>query len=107
MTLSTDMGFPGGSAVKNLPAMQEMQEMCVQSLGQKDPLEEETATRSSILSLGNSTDRGAWQAAVHGFRKRQTRLNMYILFIYLLLACGILVPRPEIKPMPTALEAQS
>ena len=34
-------GFPGGSAVKNLPVMQEMQ---VQSLGQEDPLEEGMAT---------------------------------------------------------------
>ena len=33
--------------VKNLPAMQETQ---VQSLGQEDPLEEGTATRSSILA---------------------------------------------------------
>ena len=107
LTLGTDMGFPRGSAVKNLPAMQETQEMCVQSLGQKDPLEEETATHSSILSLGNSMDRGAWQAAIHGFTKSQTRRNMYILFIYFLSACRILVPRPEIKPMPTALEAQS
>ena len=35
--------------VKNLPAMQETQEMWVRSLGQKDPLEEEMATHSSIL----------------------------------------------------------
>ena len=41
------MGFPGGSAVKNLPVMQEMQ---VLSLGQEDPLEKETATHSSILA---------------------------------------------------------
>ena len=33
--------------VKNLPAMQEM---WVSSLGQEDPLEEETATHSSILA---------------------------------------------------------
>ena len=33
--------------VKNLPAMQETQ---VQSLGDKDPLEEEMATHSSILA---------------------------------------------------------
>ena len=38
------MGFPGGSAVKNLPTMQET---WVQSLGQ-DPLEKEMATHSSI-----------------------------------------------------------
>ena len=44
------MGFPGGSAVKHLPAMQETQETWVQSLGQEDPLEEEMATHSSILT---------------------------------------------------------
>ena len=36
--------------VKNLPAMQEMQEMWVQSLGQEDPLEEEMVPYSSILA---------------------------------------------------------
>ena len=36
--------------VKNLPAMQETQEMWVQSLGWEDPLEEEMATYSSILA---------------------------------------------------------
>ena len=39
--------FPGGSVVKNLLAMQEP---WVQSLGQKDALEEEMATHSSILA---------------------------------------------------------
>ena len=39
--------FPGHSAVKNLPAMQETR---VQSLGQEDPLEKETATHSRILA---------------------------------------------------------
>ena len=41
------MGFPGGSAVKNPPAMQET---WVQSLGQEAPLEEEMAPYSSILA---------------------------------------------------------
>ena len=41
------MGFPSGSAVKNLPAMQETG---VWSLGKEDPLEEEMATHSSILA---------------------------------------------------------
>ena len=36
--------------VKNLPAMQEIQEKCVQFLVQEDPLEEGTATHSSILA---------------------------------------------------------
>ena len=42
--------LPGGSAVKNLPAMQEPQEKQVQSLGQKDPLEEDTVIHTSILA---------------------------------------------------------
>ena len=41
------MDFPGGSEVKNLPLMQEMQ---VRSLGQEDPLEKEKATHSRILA---------------------------------------------------------
>ena len=41
------MGFPGGSALKNLPVMQETQ---VRSLDQEDPLEKEMATHSSILA---------------------------------------------------------
>ena len=39
------MDFPGGSVVKCLPKMQETQ---VQSLGQEDLLEKETAIHSSI-----------------------------------------------------------
>ena len=37
-------------SVKNLPAMQEMQKMRVQSLGREDPLEGKMATGSSILA---------------------------------------------------------
>ena len=44
------MSFLDGSVVKNLLAMQEMQEMQVQSLVQEDPLEEEMETRSSVLA---------------------------------------------------------
>jgi len=36
--------------VKNLPAMQETQEMWLQSLDQKNPFEKEIATHSSILA---------------------------------------------------------
>ena len=46
----TLLGFPGGSAVKNPPAMQEMKETQVRSLGLEDPLEESMATHSSILA---------------------------------------------------------
>jgi len=41
------MGFPNGSAVKNLPVMQEQE---IWSLGQEDPLEEGMATQASILA---------------------------------------------------------
>ena len=41
------MVFPGGSVVKNVPAVQEMQ---VSSLGREDPLEKEMVTYSSILA---------------------------------------------------------
>ena len=40
-------GFPGGSAVKNLPAMQKMQ-VCY--LDWEDPLEKEMTTHSSVLA---------------------------------------------------------
>ena len=43
-------GFPSGSAVKNLPVMQDLQETQVQSLGQEDPVEEGMATHSSVLA---------------------------------------------------------
>ena len=39
--------FPGGSVIKNLSAMQEM---CVRSLSQENPLEKEMATHFSILA---------------------------------------------------------
>ena len=42
--------FPGGSTVKNLPAMQETPETWVRSLSGEDPLEEGMATHSSILA---------------------------------------------------------
>ena len=44
------MGFPGGSMVKTLPAMQKPQDMRVRSLGWEDPLEESMGTHSSILA---------------------------------------------------------
>ena len=40
------MGFPGGSVVKNPPAIQET---WIWSLGQEDPQEKEMATHSAFL----------------------------------------------------------
>ena len=42
--------FPGGSVVKNLPAMQERQETWTRALDQENPLEKEMTTQSSILA---------------------------------------------------------
>ena len=56
------MGGECGSAVKNLPAMQEK---WVQSLGREDLLEKEMATTPGFLP-GNPMDRGAWRTTVHG-----------------------------------------
>ena len=50
------VAFSGGSAVMNLPAMQET---WVWSLGWGDPLEEERATHSSILAWKNTMDQRA------------------------------------------------
>ena len=45
------MGFPGGSVVKNPPAMQELhQELWVRSLDWEGLLEKEMATHSTILT---------------------------------------------------------
>ena len=65
------MGLPGVSAIKNSPAMQETQEMWVQSLGWEDPLEEGMATHSSILALRIPWT-GAWRATVHSVAKSWT-----------------------------------
>ena len=56
--------------VKNLPAKQEIQ---VQSMSWKDPLEKEMALQYSCL--GNPMDRGAWQATVHGVAKSRIQLS--------------------------------
>ena len=61
--------------VKNLPAMQETQDMWVWSLSQEDPLEKRMASSHQYSCLENSMDRGAWQATVHWVTKSQTRLS--------------------------------
>ena len=60
--------FPGGSAVKNSPAMQKMQNMGLipgsgrsTGGGNSNPLQ--------YSCLGNPMDRGAWLATVYGVTK--------------------------------------
>ena len=68
--LPTRTGFPGGSVVKNLPAMQETY---VLFLGQGDALEKEMATHSSILPWKIPQSPGGLQSM--GLQKSWTRLS--------------------------------
>ena len=61
--------------LKNQAAMQETQETQVQSLGGEDPLEEENGNPLQYSCLGNSMNRGAWWATVHGVSKNRTGLS--------------------------------
>ena len=54
--------------IKNSPAMQETQEMQVQSLGQEDPLEKEMQP-TPVFCLKNPMDRGAWRAVSWGHKR--------------------------------------
>ena len=54
--LNRHLGFPGATAVKNLPAMQETRAL---SLGREDPLQDGMATHSSILAWRIPMDWGA------------------------------------------------
>ena len=54
ITYALFLGFPGGSVVKKLPAVQEIQ---VQSRGWEDPLREEMAASSSILAWESHAQR--------------------------------------------------
>ena len=61
------MSFPSSSAVKNLPAKQEMgiRSLAVPSLSQEDPLEEGMITHSSILAWRIPMDRRTCWTTVH------------------------------------------
>ena len=67
--------FPGGSVVKNPPAMQGIQETRVRSLGREAPLEKEMAAYSSILAweIPWTEEPGGLQSI--GLQKSQTPLN--------------------------------
>ena len=71
------MGFPGGSVVKNLPAMQEMQvqSLKIDSILEEDPLEKEMATHSSILAWEIPWTEESGGLQVSGVTKSRTRLH--------------------------------
>ena len=66
------LGFPGGSVVKNLPAMQEPQKTWVRSLNWEDLLKKGMATHSSILAWGIPLGGGAWWATVRSVSESDT-----------------------------------
>ena len=63
-------GFLGGSVVRNLPAMQEKQE--IPKLGRLSG--EGNSNTLQFSCLKNPMDRGAWRAIVHGVTK-ETQLS--------------------------------
>ena len=56
--------------------------MRVWSPGREDPLEEETATHSSLLAWKNSTDRGTSWTTVHRVPKSEARQSTHTCTIY-------------------------
>ena len=62
------LGFPVGSDSKESACN-------AGDLGWEDPLEEVTATQSSILAWRILMEREAWWATVHGVTKSWTQLN--------------------------------
>ena len=72
LVIHLHQGFPVTQTVKTLPAMWET---WVRSLGWEDPLEEGTASHSSILAWRIPMDRGAWWAIVHEVTKSWARLS--------------------------------
>ena len=83
-------GFPDGAVVKNLPTNAGDTGDTGSSLGQNDPLEEETATHWNSC-LENSMDRGAWWAAVHVVPKESdiTELHYFSSLSQLLPSCRL------------------
>ena len=69
------MASPMAQRVKNVPAMLEMQETWVQSLGQEDLLEKEKATHSSIFAWKISWTQEPGGLQSMGVAKSQARLS--------------------------------
>ena len=67
--------------VKNLRKMQDMQETCVQSLGQEDSPGRGHGNPLQYSYLENPTDRGAWWPIVHRVKTTQTQLKQLSMHI--------------------------
>ena len=62
----SNLGFPGGSVLKNLPAMQETQEVAGLIPGSERSPGEGNGNLLQYFCLGNPMDSRAWRATVHG-----------------------------------------
>ena len=69
------MHSPGGSATKDLLAMQETQVTRVQSFGQENSLEKEMAVHSSILAWEFPQTEEPGGLSSMGLKKSQTQLS--------------------------------
>ena len=69
------MGFPGGSIVKNPPANAGDTGNMGLIPGSGRSTGGGNGKPFQYSCLGNSVDRGAWQAIVHGVAKNQTQLS--------------------------------
>ena len=67
--------FPGGLVVKNPPANAGDAEDSGSISGSERSLREGNGNPLQYSCLENSTDRGVWQAAVHGVTKSQRQLS--------------------------------
>ena len=70
--LSNQIGFPGGSPVKNLPS--NVGDVGLIPVSGRSP-REGNGNPLQYSCLGNSMDRGTWQATVHGVTKSWTQLS--------------------------------
>ena len=80
-------GFPGGTVVKNLPANAGGASDVALIPGSGRSPGEGNGSSLQYSCLENSTDKGVWQATVHGVTKSQTQLSTHThirvyIFIY-------------------------
>ena len=76
-------GFPGGSVVKNLPALQDLQETWVRSMGWENLLEKEMATHSSILAWKISRTEEPCGLQSMGLQSQARLSDQYLLMAHL------------------------
>ena len=72
-----DLGFPGGSVEKNLPANEGDAGDAGSIAGSGRSPGEGKGNPLQYFCLGNPVNRGSWWATVHGVTKSQTRLSTH------------------------------